>query len=382
MAQTSRSGHAVRPRYPLQRRAAGRRRPAPSRRPRRAARARRARARSISSTCESTARCGASARSHLERLRVARLLHRRLAELLRDHALARVRVVLEDAEREHREVERAEVGRLQPCVSSIATSTRLPSPSNRNACAFSASSGIGVIVVPPSSNGSPSATRRTCDRALALHEAELVGEAVVLPRSRPRRARGRRSASSRSGAATSGTRSCATPRPGGRRCGRDASASRARPRSASPASGSAAASPPRACRSARPARGRRRSARCARTARPARAPRRRRGTGRRRPPGRGIVDRPAASRQDLDRLERSERVRRSDADRVPDGLQLEERRDLVQALRVGRAEDDALHVLGRGALEVGAERRRRRSGRSRSRPCARRATARARRGGR
>src|SRR5436190_11062904 len=45
----------------------------------------------------------------------------------------------------------------------------------------------------------------------------------------------------------------------------------------------------------------------------------------------------------------------SGPDRVPDGLQLEEGRDLVERLRIGLADDDALHVLGGGALEVGAE---------------------------
>src|SRR5262249_56630054 len=64
-------------------------------------------------------------------------------------------------------------------------------------------------------------------------------------------------------------------------------------------------------------------------------------------PGRGIVTAPPEPRIST--------LKCSDADRVPDGLQLEERRDLVEALRVGRAEDDALHVLGRRALEVGAE---------------------------
>ena len=52
--------------------------------------------------------------------------------------------------------------------------------------------------------------------------------------------------------------------------------------------------------------------------------------------------------------------RRSEADRVPDGLQLEEGRDLPRALRVGRRADDALDVLGRGALELGGRGRRRR----------------------
>ena len=42
----------------------------------------------------------------------------------------------------------------------------------------------------------------------------------------------------------------------------------------------------------------------------------------------------------------------SDADRVPDGLQLEEAGDLPRALVVGRAADDALDVLGREPLEL------------------------------
>src|SRR5262249_46366099 len=48
-------------------------------------------------------------------------------------------------------------------------------------------------------------------------------------------------------------------------------------------------------------------------------------------PGRGIVTAPPEPRIST--------LKCSDADRVPDGLQLEERRDLVEALRVGRAED-------------------------------------------
>ena len=71
--------------------------------------------RSISSTWESTARRGASARSELERLGVAGLLDRRPAELLRDQALAAEGMVLEDADREHGEVERPERGR-RPAV--------------------------------------------------------------------------------------------------------------------------------------------------------------------------------------------------------------------------------------------------------------------------
>ena len=66
-----------------------------------------------------------------------------------------------------------------------------------------------------------------------------------------------------------------------------------------------------------------------------------------------------------------------DADRVPDGLQLEEGGDLPRALAVGAAAHDALDVVGGEPLELGARRRPRRRGRSRSRPCARRATARA-----
>src|SRR5207247_6750963 len=40
-------------------------------------------------------------------------------------------------------------------------------------------------------------------------------------------------------------------------------------------------------------------------------------------------------------------------DRVPDGLELEERGDLPWALRVGVTAYDALHVVGRRALELG-----------------------------
>ena len=47
-----------------------------------------------------------------------------------------------------------------------------------------------------------------------------------------------------------------------------------------------------------------------------------------------------------------------------------------------RAVDDALHVVGGEALELGRRGRRRRSGRARSRPCGRRGSARARRGSR
>jgi hypothetical protein len=39
---------------------------------------------------------------------------------------------------------------------------------------------------------------------------------------------------------------------------------------------------------------------------------------------------------------------------VPDGLELEKRRDLVERLAVGRADDDALHVLRRRDLETAA----------------------------
>ena len=47
------------------------------------------------------------------------------------------------------------------------------------------------------------------------------------------------------------------------------------------------------------------------------------------------------------------------ADRVPDGLELEERGDLPRALRVRVASDDALHVVGGRTLELGRGRRRR-----------------------
>src|SRR5512132_2491005 len=43
----------------------------------------------------------------------------------------------------------------------------------------------------------------------------------------------------------------------------------------------------------------------------------------------------------------------SNADRVPDGLELEEGRDLPRALVVGRTADDALDVLGGQPLELG-----------------------------
>ena len=242
LAQTSRRGHGAQPRSrggPRRRgRSASRRTRAPSRRRRRGAQlvvrepvhlldvredgAPRAEARAISSAS-----------------RVARLRRGGLQNSSGDRPLAGVRVVLEDADGQAREVERAEVGRRPPLRLVHRDQRALTvAPRKGRRGAFSASSGTGVMRVPPSSNGSPSDTIVEPDRALALHEAELVGEAVVRLEVAPRPARARRSAyGSRTGAATSGTRSCATPRRGGRPCGRGASASRGRPRSVSIASG-------------------------------------------------------------------------------------------------------------------------------------------------